>query len=222
MQRFTQPNIAPIGGYRFTDPDTGDVYNRQYRNFAELEEHVTKFRLQNKLPMLKKLRAIWEAYVCANVSAMRSRCCDVEAVVERNFTQYFRGAKAFFQAAIQKAEAFVSQEVADERAAICIKCDQNVVDIGHKAARYYSDRFMLAQVGKRKSEHHAKLHTCKLCSCILKAKVFYVRSLVVEKLTNNEIMDLKRYPVDTSGHPLQCWQLKELEEHLKNGEKEKT
>jgi len=218
MKKFIQSNVTPIGGYKFTDPDDGFEYNRHYRNFIELENHVIIYRTQNKLPILRKFRIIWEAFVCENVTLMKNKCCPVEKLVERSFSQYYKGAKAFFKTLIQ--QKFASQEQADARSETCRRCSENVVKIGHK--QFYSDLFMISQVGNRRSKNHKDLHTCDVCSCILKAKVFYDSKIISEYVTAKELETLKRKPIDSStGRYLKCWQLSEFEEQS-SVQKEKT
>jgi hypothetical protein len=214
VKKLVSPQIAPIGGFRFVDPDDGYVYNNVYRSFDDLETHVQTYREQNKLPRIPKFREVWEAYVCANVPGMEGRCCAVEESVKRSFTQFFQGGKAFVKALMQGTGAFVDQLTADRRSSICADCNQNVRNIGHSHSQFYTDKWISSQVGARRSKNHGKLNTCKVCTCILKAKVFYNDEIVADSITNQELVQLTRLPRDAAGRHLKCWQLTALENHL--------
>ncbi len=214
MKRLVNPQNAPVGGFRFVDPDTGYHYNHNYKTFEELEMAVQQYRQQNKLPRIRKFRAVWEHYVCENVPGMKGRCCQVGEVVKRSFEQYYNGGKSFVKAILSGKAAFVDQKTADRRAAVCKECDQNVVNTGHSVAHYYSDAFIKANVGARKSKFHDELHTCKICTCILKAKVFYNDEMVADSITDTELVQLTRRPKDKAGRHLKCWQLAALESQL--------
>lgn len=212
MKRFVNPQIAPIGGFQFVDPDTGQVFRAA--TYTDLETQVQTYRQQNNLPRIPKFRVVWEHYSCENVPGMLSRCCDVADAVKRTFGQYFRGGKSYVRALLKGETAFVDQIVADRRAAICKQCDQNVVNYGHSNSQYYSDKFIKRQIGSRRSKFHDDLHTCKICSCILKAKVFYNDDIVAGSITDSELVQLTKKPKDTSGRHLKCWQLQALQSDL--------
>lgn len=203
MKKFVNPNIAPIGGYVFCDPDTGKHFS--YPSYAELESAVQKYREDKDLPRIAKFRAVWEHYICENVAGMEGRCCQVAEYIKRSFEQFWQGGKSFVRAAVAGKAAFVDQTTADRRAAICKQCDQNVKNIGHR--NFYTDTAIKQQVGQRRSVHHDDLHTCKICSCILKAKVFYNNKIVAGSITDTELVQLTRRPRDAAGRPLRCWQL---------------
>jgi len=218
MQKLIHPNIKPLGGYRFKDPDTGFDYNLKYRTFEELEQHVIRYRAQNSLGRIDNFRTVWEAYVCANTPGMRAKCCDVAENVKRSFEQYWSGAKAFIRSVIKGEEAFVEPDVAEERAKKCIDCNQNVRNIGHHHAQFYSDGFIRRQVGSRKTSVDDKLFTCKVCTCILKGKVHYNNEIVAEALSETELGRLMREPRSNStGKRLNCWQLRAAMDKEDNG-----
>lgn len=211
MKKLVNPQVVPIGGFKFKDPDTGFDFVEDYKNFEELEAAVQAYRENNKLPRINAFRAVWEHYICENVPLMGGRCTDCAENIKRTFKQYFVGGKSFVKAILAGAKAFVSQEVADRRSAVCAECDQNVRNIGHAHSQFYSDKYIKAQVGARKSFHHEKLKTCKICTCILQAKVFYDDEIVASSITDDELVKLTRLPRDKHGRRLKCWQLECLE-----------
>lgn len=208
MKKFVHRDMKPIGGYKFVDPDTGFVFGLPYKTFEDLEDHVRAYRSQNNMPMIDRFRMVWEAYICANTPGMDMKCCSVEEKIARNFKQYWNGAKAFVKSTFLGDEAFVEKSVADERAAKCIDCSENIRNIGHSQGQFYSDKFINMQIAGRRSDHHEKLHTCRVCTCILKAKVFYKDSVVAESLSESEIGALTRQPRSIkTGKRFECWQL---------------
>ena len=206
MKKFISPQIKPIGGYKFTDPDDGFSYNLPYKTFEELENHVVRYRAQNGYPRIEAFRAVWESYICENNPSMFAKCCDVTEVVKRSFEQYFSGAKAFVRMLVKKS--FVDQMTADRRAAQCVSCTQNVKNIGHSHGQFYSNLFIKKQVGDRKTRFDDKLFTCNICTCILKGKVHYGNKEVGESLSDTEVGRLMREPRHVkTGKKIKCWQL---------------
>lgn len=211
MLRLLNAQVGPVGGIRFIDPDTQFEYSKPYRNFEELEAHVIDHRTQNKLPLIDDFRQVWENWICHQFG-MEDKCCPVDSDIERTFEQYIAGAKAYVRRLFSK-EKFVTPQDAEKRAAICVDCNQNLVNIGHRMSQFYTDRFMLHQTGGKKTPLDDKLHTCKICTCLLRSKVHYPAKEVAESLSDTEIGRLSREPRSLkNGQKLRCWQLDALEE----------
>lgn len=211
MLRLLNPNVGPVGGIRFVDPDTKFEYNKPYRTFEDLAAHVKQYRDQNKLLPIEEFRAVWENWICHEFE-MEKNCCVVSADIERTFEQYIAGAKAYVRRLFSK-EKFVSKEIADRRAGICVDCTQNLHNIGHRMSQFYTDRFMLHQTGGKRTKHDDKLFTCKICTCLLRSKVHYPIKEVAESLSDTEVGRLNREPRSIStGQKLQCWQSVAVEE----------
>lgn len=207
MLKFLKPNTVPIGGYTFKDPDTGFDYGK-HANFDSLEAHVDTYRQQNSLEAIEHFRTVWEAYVCSNVPQMQSRCCPVTEAVQRKFTHYWSGAKAYIKATFMQEDSFVPQEEAEKRAARCADCTQNVKNIGHSHSQFYSDKFMRAQVGDRKTPYDKELFTCRICTCLNRAKVHYRDDIVADSLKPSEIARMRTAPRNVkTGGLLRCWQV---------------
>lgn len=87
----------------------------------------------------------------------------------------------------------VDQNTADARAAICVECPYNVFpDKG--GFLKWSDDIAEASTGGKKSIFHDRLGSCEVCTCTLKAKVFYSGKI---KLTDEE---------RTKMLAVNCWQ----------------
>ena len=104
-------------------------------------------------------------------------------------------------------KSFVRKEIAESRAKICSDCQENLVNIAHRHAQAYTDGLMLKEVGGRKTSLDTKLFTCRLCTCVLRAKVHYRSGMVAEGLSQKLVARLKTIPKTLSGKPLRCWQL---------------
>lgn len=206
MLQLINPKVGPVGGIRFVDPDTQFAYDRLYRNFEELEAHVTQHRDQNKLPPIEDFRRVWENWIC-NEPGMEGKCCPVSADIERSFEQYVAGAKAFVRRAFSKNK-LASAIDAEKRAARCADCTQNLANIGHRMSQFYTDKFMLHQTGGKRTSLDSRLYTCKICTCLLRSKVHYPAKEVAASLSDTEVGRLSREPKSIStGQPLRCWQL---------------
>lgn len=211
MLRLLNPNVGPVGGIRFIDPDTQFQYNKPYQNFEELEAHVKEFRDQNKLPPIEDFRQVWENWICHEFG-MEKNCCPVSADVERTFEQYIAGATSYVRRLFSK-EKFVKASDSEKRASRCVDCNQNVANIGHRMSQFYTDRFMLHQTGGKRTSQDKKLFTCKICTCLLRSKVHYPAKEVAASLSDTEVGRLAREPRSlTNGQPLRCWQLDCIEE----------
>ena len=136
-------------------------------------------------------------------------CCPVESTVSRNFRQYISGGLAYLKLITQKEEdKFVTEEEAQKRANICLKCKFNVKNYGHSFAHYYTDKMMAKSVGSRRVKNWQNLFTCKCCSCILNSKVWFSGKIVGGSLLREDIEKM-RGAVDYSDNPIKCWQLEE-------------
>lgn len=89
---------------------------------------------------------------------------------------------------------FASQEVAQARAAQCATCPFN--ELPEKTSvEKWQDQIAEASVGDRKTTYQSQLGNCRVCTCVLKAKVFYDGPVSFSK---EEIAKFKS---------VNCWQL---------------
>jgi len=181
----------------FIDPDTQHQYKANSRK--ELVQMIVSYRSQNKLSKLDLLDAVLDNYQCK--LPMNSGMCETNNKLQRGVLAYIKGGLALLkQMAFKK---FVTQEIADARAEICIKCPYNIFpDKGNFVK--WTDEIALHSIGEKRSKYHDELGSCEICSCILKAKVFYSGEL---DLTKEEVEKLPHF----------CWQKKEI-----NGKERKS
>lgn len=174
--------------YSFKDPDTGYIYRETSKQ--ELISRITAYRAQNNLEPIEHLPFTIENYLCG-LPENTGKCEPVE--LKRGLMGTLRGGIALLKNYMY--QSFASQEVADERAKQCSQCKYNVFpDKG--AFIEWSDHIAINSVGDRKTALQEELGSCIVCSCVVKAKVWYTGEVpaVAEQLPKFE--------------EVACWQLK--------------
>lgn len=170
----------------FKDPDTGYEFNAPTRK--ALIRHIVSYRAQNGLEEIESLNSVLENYWC-HLPENCGACID--APFKRGFLEYLKGGISLVKQMAYKS--FASQELADKRAEICIGCKYNVFpDKGFFIK--WSDDIAQESVGNRRSKHHKKLGNCGVCSCVLRAKVFFMGN---PQLTSTQIKQM---------NDVNCWQ----------------
>lgn len=160
--------------YEFKDPDTGYKYSGS--TMQQLMHRIIAYRVQNKLPLIDELSSVVENYLCQH--PLNTGMCQENKILARGFMGYLKGGIALL---INMAyNKFASQDEADSRSEICAKCPHNVFpDKG--AFIQWADEVAEKSVGKRKSKYHELLGNCEICSCTLRAKVFYAGKIDLPK-----------------------------------------
>lgn len=173
--------------YKFVDPDTGFVYQEQTKQ--ALINRIISYREQNRLEHLVELGSVIDNYLCG----LPENCGKCEYTkLKRGWYQYMRGGMALLGYMFVGRGKQVSDEVAEARAQICIGCPQNVFP-DRSGFLKWSDEVAQDTVGSRKTTLHANLGSCVACTCLLKAKVFFMGPF---KLSENE----------KAAMPDFCWQ----------------
>lgn len=185
--------FVPFAGpksYQFKDPDTGYLFNAP--NIHSLYNHIISYRVQNNLPLLEGLPEVVENYLC-HLPENKGGCMPREKL-KRGWLTTLRGGVTLLENLWYKKT--VSQEKADERAAICIQCPHNIFpDKGAFIA--WADEIAEASVGDKRSKYHDELGNCEICSCPLRPKVFFEGKIT---LPEDQVARLPDF----------CWQLKEI------------
>ena len=174
---------APLR-YVFVDPDT--QYNYEAPTKEALISHITVYREQNQLPPLQALDAILQNYWCSLPENLHL-CRDVP--LKRGWFKYLRGGIALLENVFYGEDNMISPTLAEKRAQICTSCPYNVFPdkTGFLA---WSDELAENATGGKKVPSHDNLGNCAVCSCTLKAKVWY------------------KGPFKQEDFPSHCWQLK--------------
>lgn len=175
--------------WKLPDPDTGRMHEAESRE--KLIQQIVSYRSQNRLPTVEKLGEVIENYLCSlpiNIGK-----CMKAPPLKRGFVQALKGGLLL----IEKLwyDKTVPQQVADSRAKVCVSCPYNVfADKGPFIK--WADMIAENSVGDKKSMYHNELGNCSVCSCPLRAKVFYDGDM---GLTQEQKAQMKE---------VNCWQVK--------------
>lgn len=175
--------------FKFVDPDTNHVYSATTKQ--DLIHKILSYRSQNRLPSLQAIEAVVENYLCNLPENMGA--CEQNNVFKRGLFPAIKGGIAILQSYLY--DKFASQEVADARADQCSKCPFNIYP-DKPALVELADNIAIACTKGRKSKYHNLLGNCEVCTCPLRAKVFYDGE--VDTLTTDQVREMKT---------VNCWQL---------------
>lgn len=152
----------------FKDPDTGYAY--QEATEKDLIKRILGYRAQNQLQPINHLHAVLQNYWCALPENQGE--CEECPKLQRGLLAYIRGGVALIDNLWYGPSARVNQETADARSEICVNCPYNIFpDKGPFIA--WSDMMAENSIGDSRSARHNDLGNCEVCSCTLRAKVFY-------------------------------------------------
>ena len=201
----------------FIDHTTGYQFNKGYKSFYELEQHVKDFRLDNKLspvsPPFVTLSDELQAFFCANPSFSRE-CCQNERYASKMpfYQKVYKGASALIQTAM--GDKWVPQEQAEKRAALCVGCPFNNIE----EKFIITDELMKRVVETMTVPIGTKLGVCGVCSCPLGPKVWFPAQICYQKLSKNEKAKMRQGFIHrlTNKHAV-CWQVAEIEGEKKDG-----
>lgn len=113
--------------------------------------------------------------------------------LRRGWFQTLKGGIALFENLAYKK--MVSPQVAEERAKICIACPHNIFpDKG--AFIEWSDKIAEASTGGLTTPLSGELGNCEVCSCPLRAKIFYGGKITVTAEQREKMQKVN------------CWQIK--------------
>jgi len=196
MLRF-KPFAAPKR-FVFKDPDTGFHYEEATEK--DLIRRIVHYRAQNELPPIEHLDLVLANYWCGLPENEGS--CQPYGKLKRGIIAYIKGGIALLETIAYPREHIVTQEQADKRAEKCLGCVYNVFPDKGAFVRW-SDDIAEASVGDLRAKHYESLGNCEVCSCTLKAKVWYKGSMGLDE-KQKEIM-----------REVDCWQPKEDEAEVK-------
>lgn len=176
--------------YIFKDPDKA---NKIYEgaSYEDLFKKIRGYRSQNGLPEIPYLETVVENYLCRLPEHAGS--CRPIPPLKRGLIPTIKGGIALISNLMYSK--FVPQEVADARSEVCAGCPYNEFPDKGKFIEW-ADEMAQLSVGDRKSKHHTELGNCGVCSCPLRAKVWYSGKLTFPKRQMNKFPEF-------------CWQKKE-------------
>lgn len=164
MLKFRPFQTSPE--WEFKDPDSGNLYTANTR--ADLVKRIVQYRAQNELPPIEHLDLVIENYLCQK--PYNSGRCVGYATLARGLWATVKGGIAVVTSLMYKS--FATQEEADRRSEICVKCPHNIFP-DKSGFIFWADSIATASIGTRRSANHDKLGNCGICSCPLRAKVFF-------------------------------------------------
>lgn len=191
--------LKPFSGpkrFVFKDPDTGFMYHEASE--TALIRRIVNYRAQNQLPPLLEIGAVLQNYWCS--LSENSGDCEVCPPLKRGLLAYIKGGIALVDNLWYGKEARVDQEEADQRAGVCIQCPYNVFP-DKSGFLKWSDMIAENTVGDSRSKHHDRLGNCEVCTCTLKAKVFFRGETGLNEAQKEKMREVG------------CWQLKDGERH---------
>jgi hypothetical protein len=176
--------------FKFKDPD---VRNKTYVgvSYEDLYRKIRGYRSQNELPEIPYLETVVEHYLCNLPEHIGS--CRPRPPLKRGLIPTIKGGIALI--ANLMYSKFVPQETADARSYVCFTCPKNVFPDKGKFIQW-SDDIAEMSVGSRKAKYHEGLGNCGVCSCPMRAKVWYTGPFKFPKKQLEEFPDF-------------CWQKKE-------------
>lgn len=178
--------------FLFKDPDTGRKF--EARTKAAIIKQIIAYRAQNEFETLDYLGVVIEAYMCS--LPQYSYKCEPAAPFSRSIFGYMSGGIALLKNMFYGKKNMVDQRIADARARQCRTCPFNVFPDKGEFLQW-SDAVAEASTHGRKSKYYKKLGNCEVCSCPLRAKVWYKGGQ--EKQSKEEIAKFTQ---------VDCWQLK--------------
>jgi len=98
----------------------------------------------------------------------------------------------------------VSQNEADRRAEVCLNCPHNTFPDKANFVKW-ADEMALLTIRNNKSKYHESLGNCDVCSCNMRAKVFFGSRIVLS--------DEEKEKMQKVG----CWQLEFTEKGYNDG-----
>ena len=152
---------------------------------------IKNYRTQNGLPEIEALNLVIDTYLCG-LPENKHRCIPTK-YISRSLMGYIKGGVVLVKNLWYRFTA--TQFEADERALQCSTCKFNKFPNKGIFIKT-SDQLAEASVGNKRSAHYDELGSCTVCSCPLRAKVWYKDEAT---FSPKEIEQFKE---------VNCWQLK--------------
>ena len=169
-------STPPPGGWHWVEPTTKRIFRHYAANafFDEIRDH----RLAQGIPIEPGWKEAIEDTICRDHPEWgKSVCARTERYGERKpislaaMQSFLSVMASWIGGVLRGGEAFVSQDEADSRAAICITCEFNMNIAGSCGA--CADRIAraLSIIGSRRTKYDDELGACGICSCALRVAV---------------------------------------------------
>lgn len=209
---------VPPGGWRWTDPDTGQIITAS--TFYDLVKSAERHREDNGLARFGNLDAVVEHNLCVELTeAGHGSWCidrirtitgggsDLPAAHGRpvmDLETVKRGTGAvltMINRAVRGESPFVPQAQADRRARVCKGCPKNVDAQGCWGCKGIM-KTVTRTIGRRKTSYDSKLRACQVCKCVIASMVHVKLDILLRDMPEGE---QDRYPSF-------CWKITEQEQ----------
>lgn len=173
MMRIINKVEVPPGGWTYYVPQTGTQLDGQ--SYQALVVNVTEHLLANRLPVMPDIEDRIEHQICRRLPPERCKIRlpkGTDLGTRLNLGQIMAGTMTVLHW-LATGAAKVTQEEADARAAICVRCQANVNSTGCASCTGNSVRGLIAKtLGAKQTAYDDKLYFCMSCGCSLKASVW--------------------------------------------------
>lgn len=183
MKKLIETSVVPPNGYSYEQKETSIKLTAD--NFGQLVTRVADHRRANNLPVPFNIADIVEAKVCEQ----RPELC--EGYVPKpppnqklTLNSAIRFTRTLVAAGGKRVE---NQAEADQRAAICAMCPDNIEPEGCTGcSSSIIKKTVEFMVGSRKTSYDSTLKSCKHCGCFNAAQVWLPLDALQKTITNSE------------------------------------
>lgn len=166
---------SPPNGWHYVQPESGRIFHHYAKR--PFLDAIRDHRLANEYP----ISATWvqeiEDEMCRDHPEWGNSVCRRIGAKPGLRLLSFAATMSFLQMLgkwVTDGAPYVEQEVAEERAAICASCPNNVYsEFGCGNCTTKIQQIISVIGGKRSTLLDDKLHSCSICSCNLKAAVHF-------------------------------------------------
>lgn len=202
----TLPNhvTAPPGSWRYKVPETGQVFSgpSEHALITQLQAHYKANGYP--IPSPDELKPRIEAFICAAVPDYCTGNEPAKFVDGFSFHTVIYGTKTLskwlFGSLLKGERQFVSQGQANVRASVCVGCHFNDEPQGCTGCNSGALKAAVsALIGPRTTNYDDRLKSCRVCNCLMKAKVHLPYEVLWNNMSDQQKALLPNY----------CWLNKE-------------
>ena len=191
MNRLQETSIVPTGGYSYTQKETDYTINSN--NFAQLVARVIDHRKANNLPVPFNVQDEVEAAVCKERPEL---CKDEKPAPPAGKPLTLDLALRLTRTLVAAGGKRVGQAEAEQRAAVCLMCEDNVEPQGCSGcSKGVIKKAVDFIVGGKQTPHDSSLKSCKHCGCFNAAQIWIPLDALRKTISDEENAAL----------PAHCW-----------------
>jgi len=206
MKTLIPTSVTPPNGYTYTQEETGHTMSAD--SFHQLVGRVVEHRRANNLPVPFNIDDIVEQQLCEERPELckEHRPKPATSVSFLTMELAVRFTKTLYTAGAER----VDQSVADERAAICVGCEDNIEPEGCNGCRRgWIKKAIEFIAGTGKTALDERLKACRHCGCFNSAQIWMPLDALQKMISEKE----------NAGLPDHCWKKKnEQQQHITTGE----